>query len=169
MGMPCSAFNCRASTHRIRLISRFRNEVDENPESCDSVEPVLVSDPRITFANLPGIIIFADDTLASGFYALPAQPRLARDDGDSPQINLTLYGKKKDGRFEPSGGFLALTVSLSMGREEEKAVLAQLAKYAPPAPNLLAFPWISGIVTLSLGGGVASSGETSMMGDNRCA
>ena len=87
MEMPSSAFNCRASTHRIRLISRFRNEVDENPESCDSVEPVLVSDPRITFANLAGIIIFADDTLAAGFYALPAQPRLARDDGDSSDAN----------------------------------------------------------------------------------
>ncbi len=126
---------------------------------------------RFTVPGLPGVSIYPDDRLPGGFYALPAAPRLAVDEAGAPQISLVLYGKKKDGEFQATGGLLALTTTLELSAAEEKALGGggRLAERLGGAPQRLSPEWLEAEVEVSLIPELTLRGKPSMSGANQCA
>src|SRR4029453_84678 len=117
---------------------------------------MLDPDNVITLPALPDILVFRDHESSSSFFAISAKPRLARDETGEKQISLLMYGKRSEGKFNPTGGILALSVSLGLWTDEEETLMAELKRYLianspadpsvpPPTPILLGFPWVDGI------------------------
>jgi hypothetical protein len=141
---------------------------------------MLDPEGRFTLPELPGILIFPDDRLEQGFYAIPETPRVAVDGGGVPQISLMLYGRKKGTDFETTGGLLALTTTLQLTPAEEetlrRAMARHLAERQPPAPNApapapqkLSPDWLDAEVLVRLLSGVELQGKPSMSGANVCS
>lgn len=141
---------------------------------------MLVPDERFAFSELPGVVLYPDDSSQASFYAIPASPRIATRDDGKPEISLMIRTKKINNQTEVTGGLLTLSTSVGLSRAEEKSVLDLLARKLareqppgstepPPAPRILACNWMSGIVDLTVAGKTSVCGQPSMMGDNRCA
>ncbi|HYG61366.1 MAG TPA: hypothetical protein VEL74_02190 [Thermoanaerobaculia bacterium] len=132
---------------------------------------------RFTLPGLPGVLIFPDDHLAGGFYALPEVPRVALDGGGAPQISLMLYGRKgAGGAFEATGGILSLTTTLELTPEEDEAIRSEMARRlaaqdppVPGRPQKLSPEWIDTEVTVHLIPGFDLKGKPSMTGGNLCS
>jgi hypothetical protein len=135
---------------------------------------------RFTLPELPGVLVFPDDHLETGFYAIPEVPRVAVDDGGTPQISLMLYGRKKGTELEVTGGLLALTTTLRLTPAEEetlrRAMPQKLAELHPPAPDApppvpqrLSPEWLEAEVKVQLIPGLELQGKPSMTGTNVCS
>lgn len=135
---------------------------------------------RFTLPELPGVLVFPDDRLETGFYAIPEVPRVAVDDGGAPQISLMLYGRKKGAELEITGGLLALTTTLQLTPAEEetlrRAMPRKLAELHPPAPDApppvpqrLSPEWLEAEVMVRLIPGLELQGKPSMTGTNVCS
>jgi hypothetical protein len=141
---------------------------------------VLVPDGQFSFAQLPGLYLYPDDSSPASFYAIPARPRIASRDDGKPEISLMVRTKKINYQTEVTGGFLTLSISVGISKEEEASLLSLLSRklaqdappdpdQPPPTPRLLAWNWLSTVVDLTVGGKTNVAGQPSMMGDNRCA
>ena len=135
---------------------------------------------RFTLPELPGVLVFPDDRLETGFYAIPEVPRVAVDDGGTPQISLMLYGRKKGTKLEVTGGLLALTTTLQLTPAEEetlrRAMPRKLAELHPPAPDApppvpqrLSPEWLESEGKVQLIPGLELQGKPSMTGTNVCS
>lgn len=137
---------------------------------------MLDPEGRFTLPALPGVLIFPDDRMPGGFYAIPEAPRIAVDGGGTPQINLMLYGRKGTGGvFEPTGGIVSLTTTLELTPAEDetlrRAMARRLAEQDPPvpgAPQKLSPEWLDAEVTVHLISGFDLQGKPSMTGANVC-
>lgn len=135
---------------------------------------------RFTLAELPEILLFPDDRMVEGFYALPAAPRIALDGAGQPQIALVIYGHKKGTDFVASGGLLTLTTTLALTGDEESrldaALRRRLAERFPPAPGetakvpvRLSVEWLTAEVEVRLIPDLHLAGKPSMIGANVCS
>jgi hypothetical protein len=141
---------------------------------------MLVPDGQFSFSQLPGLYLYPDDSSPSSFYAIPAKPRIASRDDGKPEISLMIRTQKINNQTEVTGGFLTLSISVGISKQEEASLLGllscKLAQDAPPdadqplpQPRLLAWNWLSTAVDLTVGGKTNVAGQPSMMGDNRSA
>lgn len=141
---------------------------------------MLISNMQFTFAELPGVLVYPDDSSPQSFYAMAAKPRVARRDDGKPDISLLVRTKKISGVTEVTGGFLTLTAVLGLTTEEEAKLMNLLARKldqesAPdpdqpaPKPRVLGIMWLSGNVQLFLDPNITATGMPAMFGDNRCA
>jgi hypothetical protein len=138
---------------------------------------MLDPEGRFNLPGLPGVLIFPDDRMPAGFYAIPETPRIAIDSGGAPQINLMLYGRKgTGGAFEATGGLLSLTTTLELTPAEEEtlrgAMARHLAQQDPPVeapPQKLSPEWLDAEVTVHLISGFDLKGKPSMTGANLCS
>ena len=128
----------------------------------------MIRGERISFAELPDVLVFPDDSSDSLFYASSAKPRVARDGDGKPEINLLLYGKKSAGSFVPSGGMLTATVSLAMTQSEEQR-LDELLRQRTAAPQIVPVAWNEGEVEFRPVANVSSTQMPTLFGDNRCS
>jgi hypothetical protein len=122
----------------------------------------MIRGERISFAELPDVLVFGDDSSDSLFYASSGRPRLVRDSDGKPEINLLLYGKKSGGSFVPSGGVLTATVSLALTPSEEQRLGELLPQIVPVA-------WLEGEVEFRPAADISSTQMPSLFGDNRCS
>lgn len=123
----------------------------------------------IDLPELPGVRVWGDSRDPATFYALPARPRLAVGTDGSPELRLTLFGRRSEGRFEVEGALVAATVELVLGADELGRVGRALARRGGGAPRLAPAVWSSGTVEVTLAPGVVLEGRPSLYGDNRCA
>jgi hypothetical protein len=79
----------------------------------------------IDLPELPGVRVWGDSRDPATFYALPARPRLALGAVGSPELRLTLYGRRSEGRFEVEGGLVAATVVLGADRDRLRATISR--------------------------------------------
>jgi hypothetical protein len=128
----------------------------------------MIRGERISFAELPDVLVFGDDSSASLFYASSGRPRLVRDSDGKPEINLLLYGKKSSGSLVPSGGVLTATVSLEMTPSEEQR-LADLLRQRTAAPQVVPVAWLEGEVEFRPAANLSAIQVPSLFGDNRCS
>lgn len=136
-------------------------------------------DPSQPISDLPGVTAYRDDRRHQRFYAYPAVPRLARDSNGAPAISLLLYGKKTNGVFQLTGGYLSLTTSFALSAREAEQLrvlvqerLRKEQKLAPDAPltiELVAPDWTSGTVTVCLSASLELSGSPSLFSANEAA
>lgn len=119
---------------------------------------------RFALPELPGVLLFPDDRLETGFYAIPEVPRIAVDDGGAPQISLMLYGRKKGTELEVTGGLLALTTTLQLTAAEEETL-----RRAMPGKQRLSPEWLEAEVKVRLLSGLELEGKPSMSGANACS
>jgi hypothetical protein len=119
---------------------------------------------RFTLPGMPGVLLFPDDRLETGFYAIPETPRVAVDDGGTPQISLMLYGRKKGTELEVTGGLFALTTTLELTPAEEEAL-----RRAMPGKQRLSPEWLEAEVKVRLLPGLELAGKPSMTGANVCS
>ena len=124
----------------------------------------MIRGERISFAELPDVLLFGDDSSDRMFYASSAKPRLVRDADGKPEINLLLYGKKSAGSFVPSGGVLTATVSLALTPIEERR-LGELL----PQSQIVPVAWLEGEVEFQPSTNISSTQMPSLFGDNRCS
>ena len=136
---------------------------------------------RFDLTGVPGVWCFPDDRDGGGFYALPAAPRVARDPGGTPQLGLSVYGRRDGASFVPDGGVLTLTTSLELQVHEAALVTAALSRRlaaaaaepdaaAPPAPaHLLAADVVEAEVEVRLVHGVELHGSATTAGAFRCS
>jgi hypothetical protein len=134
---------------------------------------------QFSFAELPGVLVYPDDSSPQSFYALVSNPRVARRDDGKPDISLLVRTKKINGVTEVTGGLLTLTAVLALSTEEETRLTGLLARkldqesrdldQPAPKPRVLGIMWISGNVQLSLEPNITVSEMPAMFGDNRCA
>jgi len=135
---------------------------------------------RFTLAELPEVLLFPDDRMVEGFYAMPAAPRIALDEAGRPQIALVVYGRKKGTDFVASGGLLSLTTTLALTGDEESrldaALRRRLAEQFPPAPGetakvpvRLSVEWLTAEVEVRLIPDLHLAGKPSMSGANVCS
>jgi hypothetical protein len=138
---------------------------------------MLDAEQRFMLSGLPGVWVFADDRDPTGFYALPAKPRIASDDGRA-QLGLVLYGKNDHGSFVPRGGVLTLTTALTLAQDELQQVMAGLSRKlaaaasgdgSPVLPRLLAADVTAASVQVQLTTGVSLAGTPSSAGGYRCS
>ena len=122
----------------------------------------MIRGERISFSELPDVLVFPDDASDKLFYASSARPRVARDADGKPEINLLLYGKKSGGSFVPSGGVLTATVSLALSPSEEQRLSELLPQIVPVA-------WLEGEVEFRPAPNISSTQMPSLFGDNRCS
>ena len=131
---------------------------------------------RLTFPELPHVLIYADHEAVTRFYAVPELPRIAIDEHAKPLISLLLYGRKQNGKVQPSGGQVMLTTSLMLTAQErdllECCLTAWLSMQIPEvteSPEILTPEWLDGAVTVTLTPNLHLSGKPSLMGANECA
>jgi hypothetical protein len=133
---------------------------------------------QFTLSQVSTVLLYADHASAHRFYALPARPRLARDESGHPELNLMLYGKGQGSSFQATGGFLNLTASLALDEQERRTLvtalsarLAEAAKGKPgsssPEIELAGPDWQDGEAVLKLGEAELAKGKPSLSGDNR--
>ena len=115
-----------------------------------------------TLPEWPGVIVYPDQSDATRFYAHPLQPRVARDESGAPLIDLMVFGRKLDGRFNVSGGQCTITVALGLSPQEQAGLENQLKG------SVLHPEWIDGEVVVQLLPDLSVSGKPSMMGANEC-
>ena len=89
---------------------------------------MIIVEGRFELPGLSDVWIYPDDRTESGFYAIPAHPRVAVDSQGNPEISLVLYGRGKASNFEATGGIFTLTVCLGLSSEQEKTVISLLAR-----------------------------------------
>jgi hypothetical protein len=138
---------------------------------------MLDAERRFTVPEVPDVWLFPDTRDVTGFYAYPANPRVARDDQGAPQISLVVYGRKAGGSFEPRGAVLTLTTSLDLTPEEaarlravlSQKVAAQPGGGTPPAAKLLNADVAQADVEVRLADGVVLTGDPATSGGNRCS
>ena len=64
---------------------------------------MLIQDGQFTFPDFSGVFVYPDDRRQNAFYAIPQQPRIARDSEGKPEISLMVYGKGHGPSFVPTG------------------------------------------------------------------
>ena len=114
--------------------------------------------------SVPGVLLYADTKIPSGWYSLPDRPRVAEDDKGRPAFKLLLYGRE-DRVFEVTGGLVTCTLSLRL-TVQEKALLS--AACGPGAQVELQMLWSKGQCELKLNDSIQLTGEPSLYGDNDC-
>ena len=124
---------------------------------------MIIVEGRFELPGLSDVWIYPDDQTESGFYAIPAHPRVAVDSQGKPEISLVLYGRGKASNFEATGGIFTLTVCLGLSSEQEKTVISLLARRLSSTgrPQLLSPDWQQGEVELQLDRDLTVAGETS--------
>jgi hypothetical protein len=133
---------------------------------------MIISEARFDLPGLPDVWFYPDDRTTSGFYAIPAHPKVATDSQGKPEISLVLYGSRKGSDFEAKGGIFTATVCLGLSSEQGKLALSLLAGRQASStgrPQLLSPDWQQGEVELELARDLAWREKPSLVGDNRCS
>lgn len=120
--------------------------------------------------EVPGVTVYPDHANPARFYAVPDQPRIARDERGRPQLSLLVYGRGP-GAVTPLGGQLTLTATLALGASERERLVAALegrlaAGSLPPGVTLISPEWLDGEIHAHLAPGVELTGQPSLMGAN---
>ncbi len=141
---------------------------------------MLAAGGRRTVPGLEHVLVFPDDRLEGGFYAVSTTPRVARQVDGRPELSLTVYGGRTAGGFTARGGVLVLTTELAVDpadlerlRDRLAAELAERwpddSETPPPVPQLLAPEWLGAQVVVRFTPDLALTGAPSRSGDNRCS
>lgn len=132
----------------------------------------------ITLPDLDDVLVYADDSRADAFYAMPARPGVAISDDGTADMQLILYGRKEGSEFHVTGGMLTLTTSLGLTPNERASAIASLtaqlaakaaaaaaaAKAAAAAAAKAARSAKPGGTTAAATGPAAATGETDPTG-----
>ena len=132
---------------------------------------MIIVEGRFELPGLSDVWIYPDDRTESGFYAIPAHPRVAVDSQGKPEISLVLYGRGKASDFEATGGIFTMTVCLGLSSEQGKTAISLLARRlgSTARPQLLSPDWQQGEVELQLDRDLTWREKPSQVGDNRCS
>lgn len=127
--------------------------------------------------DTPGLRIYPDHADPTRFYAVPAAPRVARDEQGRPALSLLVYGRGHGPQLNLLGGQVLLTLTLALTDAERRALTdalerplnLNLPQHAPPVRVTLVSPeWLSGQVKAELMPGLTLSGTPSLMAANEC-
>jgi hypothetical protein len=137
---------------------------------------VLTSAGSFTVPGLPEVVVYRDNQVLGGFYAVSQAPRIVVDDG-VPELALTVHGRREAGALRVTGGILTLTTTLSVPQDDLDRLPAALTRWLaqrwpegdPPRPRLFAPEWVSATVRVRLAEGLELVGTPSMTSDNRCS
>jgi hypothetical protein len=113
----------------------------------------------IDLPELPGVRVWGDSRDPATFYALPARPRLALGADGSPELRLTLYGRRSEGRFEVEGGLVAATVVRELGAPELQRVSRARGRRSGVTPPRAPAGWSGRAVLVSGGPGGVQEGR----------
>ena len=143
---------------------------------------MLDSQHSLTLPQVPGLLLFADDRLAHGFYAV-APPRVSLDESGALQLGLMIYGQKERSTetFQVRGAVLTLTTGIELAPAEEQAALTALRQQlkaqapadgetaVPVEPLLLAVDWLGGDIEVTLSKALTLTGTVAGVGAVRCS
>jgi hypothetical protein len=127
--------------------------------------------------DTPGLRVYPDHADATRFYAVPAAPRVARDEQGRPTLSLLVYGRGNGPHLNLLGGQVLLTLTLALTAAERRALTDALERplnrnlppHVPPVRVTLVSPeWLDGQVKAELLPGLTLSGTPSLMAANEC-
>lgn len=117
------------------------------------------------------MLIFADDGLFGGFYAMPKLPRIKTANGVST-LQLLVLGQRSHGLFEATSGLFSCTTTLELTATEKHTIEEGLRSVLPKATaslvQLMPISWTHGSVSLRADSILALQGAPSLIAGNDC-
>lgn len=111
--------------------------------------------------RIGGFTVFRDSRSAQRFYALADAPRVARDAGGLPEIDLVWYRLPPGADASPAaGGLLTLTVQSAPTAQERESLARGIREaLGVQDPELLAVPFSHGVAELAVAGEAGAAGD----------